>query len=57
VVRSRKHAVKPMTVEEAALQLADSKDEFLVFHNPESGNTNVVYKRRDQHIGLIEPEH
>lgn len=57
VLRSRKHAVKPMSVEEAAMQLADSKDEFLVFFNDESGSTNVVYKRRDQHIGLIEPEH
>lgn len=57
VVKSRKHAVKPMSVEEAAMQLADSKDEFLVFYNDESGSTNVVYKRRDQHIGLIEPEH
>jgi putative sigma-54 modulation protein len=57
VVRSRKHAVKPMSVEEAALQLSSSKDEFLVFFNAESGRTNVVYKRRDQHIGLIEPEY
>lgn len=57
VVRTRKHAVKPMTIEEAALQLADSKDEFLVFHNADSHATNVVYKRRDQNIGLIEPEH
>ena len=57
VIRSRKHAVKPMSIEEAALQLAASKDEFLVFLNAESNQTNVVYKRRDQHIGLIEPEY
>ncbi len=57
VVRSKKYAVKPMTVEEAALQLASSKDEFLVFSNAESEHTSVVYKRKDNHIGLIEPEY
>ena len=57
VVRSKKHAIKPMTVEEAALQLASSKDEFLVFYNAETDRTTVVYKRKDNHIGLIEPEY
>jgi putative sigma-54 modulation protein len=57
VIRSKKHAVKPMSVEEAAMQLNDSKDAFLVFLNAETNNTNVVYKRGDHHIGLIEPEH
>jgi putative sigma-54 modulation protein len=57
VVRSKKYAVKPMTTEEAALQLAASRDEFLVFSNAETDKTNVVYKRKDKHIGLIEPEY
>lgn len=57
VVRSKKYAVKPMTAEEAALQLTSSRDEFLVFSNADSGKTNVVYKRKDGHIGLIEPEY
>jgi putative sigma-54 modulation protein len=57
VVRSKKYAVKPMTVEEAALQLAASRDEFLVFSNAETDHTSVVYKRKDAHIGLIEPEY
>lgn len=57
VIKSKKHAVKPMTVEEAALQLASSKDEFLVFYNAEDDCTSVVYKRKDNHIGLIEPEY
>jgi putative sigma-54 modulation protein len=56
VVQSRKYAVKPMTVEEAALQLSGNKDEFLVFSNAETGRTSVVYKRKDQRVGLIEPE-
>ena len=57
VVRTKKFAVKPMTVDEAALQLAASKDEFLVFSNADTDQTNVVYKRKDDHIGLIEPEY
>lgn len=57
VVRTKKYAVKPMTVEEAALQLSSSKDEFLVFSNAETDYTTVVYKRKDNHIGLIEPEY
>ena len=56
VVRSKKYAIKPMTIEEAALQLSVSKDEFLVFSNAETDRTGVVYKRKDNHIGLIEPE-
>lgn len=57
VVRTEKYAIKPMTIEEAALQLASSKDEFLVFSNAETDRTGVVYKRKDHHIGLIEPEY
>jgi putative sigma-54 modulation protein len=57
VVRSKKYAVKPMSVEEAALQLSSSGDEFLVFSNAETDHTSVVYKRKDNHIGLIEPEY
>src|ERR1041384_4002049 len=37
VIRTEKYAVKPMTVEEAALQLSGSKDEFIVFSNAETG--------------------
>jgi putative sigma-54 modulation protein len=57
VIRAAKQAVKPMSVEEAALQLSSSKDEFLVFLNAETEKTSVVYKRSDHHIGLIEPEY
>lgn len=56
VIKSKKYAVKPMSVEEAAMQLSTSKDEFLVFLDSEMDKTCVVYKRKDNHIGLIEPE-
>jgi len=57
VIRMESNAVKPMTIEEAALQLSSSKDEFLVFSNAETDRTSVVYKRKDKNIGLIEPEY
>lgn len=57
VVKTKKFAIKPMTVEEAALQLTSSRDEFLVFSNAETERTSVVYKRKDKHIGFIEPEY
>ena len=57
VIRSKKHDIKPMTAEEAAMQLSASKDEFLVFSEAETDKTCVVYKRKDHHIGLIEPEY
>lgn len=57
VIRAKKHEIKPMTVEEAAMQLSVSKNEFLVFSDAETDKTCVVYKRKDNHIGLIEPEY
>jgi putative sigma-54 modulation protein len=57
VIRSKRYPVKPMTVEEAAMQLSKSRDEFMVFFDAEAGTTGVVYKRKDSHIGLIEPEY
>ena len=55
VVRASGQAVKPMTVDEAALQLVSTKDEFLVFTNAETDRTSVVYKRKDGRVGWIEP--
>jgi len=57
VIRSGDYETKPMTAEEAALQLSSSRDEFLVFLNAETERTSVVYKRKDSNIGLIEPEY
>jgi len=46
---------KPMTAEEAAMQLDDSGKEFLVFFNAESKDVNVIYRRKDGDYGLIIP--
>lgn len=46
---------KPMDPEEAGMQLNMSEKEFLVFRNAKSLEINVIYKRRDGNLGLIEP--
>ncbi len=55
VVRTERLAAKPMTVEEAMMQLDMSAREFLVFRNAASEALNVIYRRRDGDYGLIEP--
>lgn len=56
VVRSKKFDVKPMTVDEAILQMNLLGHEFFVFRNAETKEVNVVYRRKDGNYGLIEPE-
>jgi ribosome hibernation promoting factor len=56
VVKVKRFALKPMTVEEATLQLELVGHDFFVFRNADTDSTNVVYRRRDNHYGLIVPE-
>jgi putative sigma-54 modulation protein len=55
IVKTKQFAVKPMTPEEAVLQLELIGHDFFVFRNVESNEANVVYRRRDGNYGLIEP--
>jgi putative sigma-54 modulation protein len=55
IVKSKQFALKPMSVQEATLQLELVGHDFFVFTNAESSRTNVVYRRNDGHYGLIEP--
>ncbi|NMB96388.1 MAG: ribosome-associated translation inhibitor RaiA [Clostridiaceae bacterium] len=57
VVKSKKFAIKPMSVDEAILQMNLLGHEFFVFSNAETDDVNVVYKRKDGNYGLIEPEY
>jgi len=57
VVKTKKFPIKPMTVDEAILQMNLLGHEFFVFSNAETEEVNVVYKRRDGNYGLIEPEY
>ncbi len=56
VRRGPRYPVKPMTVDEAAMALDSGDDAFLVFWNAATDSVNVVYRRKDGHLGLIEPE-
>ncbi|MBA3329288.1 MAG: ribosome-associated translation inhibitor RaiA [Actinobacteria bacterium] len=55
IVRSKQFALKPMSPEEAVLQLELVGHDFFVFRNGESTDVNVVYRRRGGGYGLIEP--
>jgi putative sigma-54 modulation protein len=46
---------KPMDPEEAAMQLSLSRREFLVFRNDKTQKINVIYKKGDGNLGLIQP--
>jgi putative sigma-54 modulation protein len=56
IVKSKQFSVKPMSAEEAALQLELVGHDFFVFRSDESGEINVIYRRNDGGYGLIEPQ-
>lgn len=56
IVRTKRFAIKPMSVEEAAMQMDLLGHNFFVFANDNTNKVNVLYKRRDGNFGLIEPE-
>jgi putative sigma-54 modulation protein len=55
IVKTKQFSVKPMSAEEAALQLDLVGHDFFVFRSDESGEVNVIYRRKDGGYGLIEP--
>lgn len=55
LVKAEKIPVKPMSLEEAVMEMDLLNQEFLVFKNAETDAINVIYHRRDGNIGLIEP--
>lgn len=56
IIETTHMLIKPMTIEEAALELEDSEDGFVVFRDSVSDRVNVLYRRKDQNYGLIAPE-
>jgi putative sigma-54 modulation protein len=54
IIRSNEFLAKPMTVEDAVMQMDLMNNDFLVFTNVTSNELNVVYRRKDGHYGLIE---
>jgi putative sigma-54 modulation protein len=56
IIRARRYEVKPMSVDEAAFEVADGRNAFLVFRNAATDTINVLFRRADGNLGLIEPE-
>ena len=56
IVRSKRFGIKPMDPEEACVQMELLGHSFYVFRNSETDEVNVVYKRKGNTYGLIEPE-
>ena len=57
IIRSKRFAVKPMYPEDACVQMELLGHNFFVFRNAETEEINVVYKRKGNTYGLIEPEY
>ena len=56
IIRTKKFDMKPMYPEDACVQMELLGHDFFVFVNAEDDNVNVVYKRKGNTYGLIEPE-
>ena len=56
IVRTKKFDIKPMYAEDACIQMELLGHNFFVFCNAETDQVNVVYKRKGDTYGLIEPE-
>jgi putative sigma-54 modulation protein len=56
IIRARRYAVKPMTIDEAAMEIGNDANAFLVFRNAVNEEITVLFRRADGNLGLIEPE-
>ena len=56
IIRTKKFGIKPMYPEDACVQMDLLGHNFYVFRNAETDEVNVVYKRKGNTYGLIEPE-
>ena len=55
IIKTKRFDLKPMLPEEAVMQMELLDKEFFIFSNAGSGHVNVIYKRKDGNVGLIEP--
>ena len=56
VVKNKRFSFKPMSTEEAILQMDLLHHDFFVFTNADNEDVNIVYRRKDGKYGIIEPE-
>lgn len=57
VVKAKRFAVKPMTTEDAIIQMELLSHDFFVFRSAETDTINVLYRRKDGNYGLLKPEY
>lgn len=57
IVRTKTFAVKPMSSEEAVLQMELLGHNFFVYQDTDTNNISVLYKRKDGNYGLLDPEY
>lgn len=55
ILRLQRELAKPMEVEEALMQLQQSKDKFLIFFNAETNQINAIYEAKSENFVLLEP--
>ncbi len=55
IIKVKRFDLKPMLPEEAVMQMELLDKDFFIFSNVGSGHINVIYKRKDGNVGLIEP--
>lgn len=56
LVKTKRFAVKPLSVDEAIVRMNLLSHDFFVFANAETDRVNVLYRRKDGNYGLLEPE-
>jgi putative sigma-54 modulation protein len=56
IIKTANLPIRAMSIEHAALMLDDSKNEFIVFRDVDTEKISVIYKRKDNNLGLIAPE-
>ncbi len=57
VVKTKKFEIKPMSIDEAIMQMDLLGDNFLVFVNADTDRTNIIYHRKDGTYGLIDKDY
>ena len=56
IIKSSRLHIKPMTIDEATLELDQSKNDFFVFRDSLTERVSVIYRRKDDNYGLIAPD-
>jgi putative sigma-54 modulation protein len=55
IIKTKQFDLKPMSSEEAVMQMELLDKDFFIFSNAGSGRISVIYRRKDGNVGLIEP--